>query len=120
MTPMAEQILKIVTERRTVTFVELQNSIAGFGGGDKEISLNGDGYSNIVLWGGLTDAAVAALEELRVSRAIHPIPAAPLTYLIDGAMMRMPVAKSKRHYKKPHWAPVVFNPGADPKSKAVV
>jgi hypothetical protein len=113
---MAERIYELVSNRRTVTFAEMENHIEGFGGGDKMLVINGDTCSNIVLWLGLTDAAIDALEELRVTKRIHPIPASILTYMYDGRVPSLPLAKGKYHYKKPHWAPVVFNPGADPKS----
>jgi hypothetical protein len=116
MTAMAEQIFDLVSSRRTVTFAELENHIEGFGGGDKTLIYDGDRCSNIVLWAGLTDAAIDAMEELRIAKRIHPIPANILTYLMDGKCLRLPIAKAGRHYKKPHWVPVVFNPGADPKS----
>ena len=114
MSEMAEQIVELVEERRSVSFAELENMIPGFGGGDKQWVLEGEGFSNIIMWVGLTDAACDALEELRAARRIHPTPASFLVYLIDGRMLQLPLAKRKRHYKKPHWAPIVFNPGPGP------
>ncbi|ASL80483.1 hypothetical protein GBLP1_g1999 [Lactiplantibacillus plantarum] len=32
----------------------------------------------------------------------------PMIYLIDGVVPSMPVAKTNREYKHPHWVPVVF------------
>lgn len=116
MSPMAERILEMVTRRRTVSFAEL-GGIEGFAGGDLELYL--PGYPNVVLWSGLTASACAALEELRLARAIHPVPTSLLVYLCDGRMLKLPVARTrgaKRGYRKPHWMPVVFNPGPDPDS----
>lgn len=109
---MAQQILDYVTQRRNVTFAELVRGIEGFGGGDLQIELQGKTHSNIVMWVGLTKAGVDALEELRVGKHIHPTPTSLLTYLHDGIMLKYPLARSIRHYKKPHWAPVVLNPGS--------
>jgi hypothetical protein len=115
MSPMADAILQLVTQRRTVSFAEL-GRLDGFSGGDLQIGLSNDVISNVVLWSGLTQAAVDALDELRVARKIHPVPTTPLVYLIDGQMLKLPIVKSKRHYKKPHWLPMVFNPGPSPES----
>lgn len=114
MSPMAGKILELVTARRTVSFAEMEDMIPGFGGGDQQISFNGKRSSNVVLWFGLTMEACDALEELREQHKIHPIATSALTYLIDGKHVKMPVARALRHYKKPHWLPVVFNPGRDP------
>jgi hypothetical protein len=48
---------------------------------------------------------------LRAARKIHPVPTSRLTYIIDGKFLSLPIAKNERHYKKPHWLPVVLNPG---------
>ena len=37
-------------------------------------------------------------------------PASVLTYVIDGAVPKHPVAKQARAYKTPRWAPVVLRP----------
>lgn len=116
MSPMAAAILQLVTECKHVTFAELSQMIEGFGGGELCLSLETDELSNAVMWVGMTQAAIDALEELRLAKAIHPVPTVPLVYLIDGSMLKLPICKSKRHYKKPHWLPMVFNPGPDPAS----
>jgi hypothetical protein len=107
---MATQILKIVTERRNVSFAELSRSVEGF---DGELGLILNDF-NICLWPHLSQAAVDALEELRLAKAIYPKPTSVLVYLADGAVPNMPIARGRRRYKRPHWAPLVFNPGRDP------
>ncbi len=32
-----------------------------------------------------------------------------LVYLVDGQVPSLPLARSPRTYKKPHWLPVAFN-----------
>lgn len=55
-----------------------------------------------------------------LGKTIKLAPCAPLSYVIDGAVPKMPIAKSLRHYKTPRWCPVVMRPvGArDSKSRA--
>ena len=107
MTPMAEQILEMVTDRRGVTFAELEQ-IDGFSGGDLALMLG----ENIFMWTGLTEKAADAIGELRDLKQIHPVPTSVMTYAIDGKMLNLPLAKARRAYKTPHWIPVVFNPGS--------
>lgn len=109
MTPMAAEILAMVRKKRHVSFAELQR-IEGFGGGHVELRFDS---KNIVLWQGLTEAAAAAIGELRQAQLIHPVPTVLLTYLVDGRIPRLPIAKHFRHYKNPHWLPVVFDVGPE-------
>lgn len=104
---MAEQILEMVTQRRTVTFAEL-DQIDGFSGGDLALMLG----ENIIMWSGLTEKACDAIGELRASRQIHPVPTSALTYAYERKVLNLPLAKARRAYKRPHWIPVVFNPGS--------
>jgi hypothetical protein len=36
------------------------------------------------------------------------IPTTWMTYLCDGMLPNLPIAKSVRHYKKRHWSPTVI------------
>lgn len=71
-------------------------------------------YENIIVWDFNNEAMAEVwraifkcLEadnksmELQVSQ--------PLVYLVDGKVLTLPLAKSLRHYKKPHWLPVVLS-----------
>lgn len=108
---MAEQILDYVSKYRNVTFAELTRNIEGFGGGDIALAIDNSRASNFVLWVGLTEQAYEAVTRLQSEQKIHVDPTPLLTYIIDGCCLRLPVAKTIRHYKKPHWSPVVLNPG---------
>ena len=108
---MADAILDYITKYQGVSFAELERNIKGFAGGDIEWSLP---KTNIVLWQGLTEEAVNALNLLRTGKHIHPNPCPVMIYLMDGLIPRLPVAKTARPYKEPHWLPCVFNPGPTP------
>ena len=71
-------------------------------------------YDNIIVWDFNNEAMAEVwraifkcLEaddksmELQVSQ--------PLVYLVDGKILALPLAKSLRHYKQPHWLPVVLS-----------
>ncbi len=111
MTPMAREILTLVRSEGEATFAQLESRIAGFGGGD--LRLRFPGRDDLVLWVGLSEAAVAALQELKDLRLIHPLPVSMTFYLFDGGPMPdYPVTRDwRRKTKTPRWVPVAFYPG---------
>jgi hypothetical protein len=106
LSPMAKQILTIVTRYRHVSFAELERRVDGFSG-DQGMFVE---PWNIVLWPCLSREAFDALKELQDQKLIVADPTSTLTYFIDGMVPNLPIVKAKRRYKKPHWAPVVLNP----------
>jgi hypothetical protein len=102
LSPDAERILAKV-RHGSVSFVELVNLEPGFAG-DLSIS-----YGTLVLWAGVSDRFIDALEECKP--LIEPTPTSVLVYWHDGAALGLPIAKRppKNGYKEPHWAPVVWN-----------
>lgn len=105
-----EAIKNKVDQLDHVSFAEL-SKIDGFMGGTAGI-----GYetSNVFLWDGMTEEAVDALKKLVDRRNYHYAPANYLTYMVDGAHLNLPIAKSKRNYKKPHWLMAVICKGPEP------
>ncbi len=94
--------------RRGVSFVELRNAVGESFNGDWLMVASND-YPNIVLWFGLSRAALTALRELLEEGVITMRPTTPLVYMADGAMPNVPIAKQRRKYKTERWLPVVFN-----------
>ncbi|MHA1137253.1 MAG: hypothetical protein ACTSSE_12275 [Candidatus Thorarchaeota archaeon] len=68
------------------------------------------GYENIILWVNMSKEVVDALNELVKDEWVDITQTEVLVYLADGAGLRLDTAKSKRHYKKPRWLPIVLNP----------
>ena len=66
---------------------------------------------NFVFWHGLSQECIDTLRDLINSDAIKPTSTHPFTYYVDGQVPKLPVAKSSRKYKKPHWAPITFSRG---------
>jgi hypothetical protein len=115
MTPMADKIFALLRERDNVSFAELDRLIEGFHGGDVSLSLEGPKHSNIIMWTNMTKEGADAIEELRAAKLVRADPSVPLVYLVDGAMLKLPLAKARHHYKQPHWAPTVLNLASRPK-----
>lgn len=70
--------------------------------------------ANIVLWIGVSEEAIDALNELASVGEIHFWPTSPLVYLCDGALLKLPVARGVRRYAKPHWLPAMVRRGPAP------
>ena len=69
---------------------------------------------NILLFSGVSELFCKALSDVIAEKRIHPHGSSTLTYLIDGEILRLPLAKRKPargDYKTPHWLPVTFRNG---------
>jgi len=102
-----KQILEYVQERGNVSFAELMRLGGDAAKGDQALCL--EEYPNLIMWAGMSQPFIKAIEELLEEGRLVEKPTSLLVYMADGMLLRMPLAKSKRHYKKPRWTPVVFN-----------
>ena len=100
-----EAILQYIRQYRGVSFVELTHRVDG-GKGDWEIALFG---GSLVLWTGLSKPLIDLLTSLREEKAIVCVPGPSLVYMIDGEMLRLPIAKRYKAYKTPHWLPCTWS-----------
>jgi hypothetical protein len=93
-----------------VSLVELAR-LEGFEG---NLEVKGE-PPNRVLWHGVSQEGLDAINMLLEQGLIVCRSTNPLVYLIDGALLRYPIARRWKSYKKPHWMPVTFStapPGA--------
>lgn len=65
-------------------------------------------FGEVVFWVGMSEEFVDLISRLTLAGRIHGHPAHLLEYMIDGGLLRIPIAKAARFYKKPHWFPIVF------------
>lgn len=77
--------------------------------GDCNFELKDEGYSNVLLWQGLTKEAIDGLTGLVNEGKIAFKPTTLLVYLMDGRYLNLPMAEKKEHYKELRWLPVVMN-----------
>jgi len=102
---MQDRIVEVVKETGGgTTFVEFMQRIGPEAVG--ELSL--EGKPNQILWHGLSPLFTEAFR-WAVRDSIDIKPTTAFVYLLDGQVMKLPIAKRDRAYKKPHWVPVVFN-----------
>ncbi len=100
-------VLGRVTQNNFVSFAELDRNVEGFRGDN--LALTFEDLPNIICWWGMTQAAVEAVVELIIERKVWQAPASKLVYLIDGGFLpNMPIARSARAYKEPHWLPITL------------
>lgn len=64
---------------------------------------------NTILWSDMSEQLASAFQGLLEDKKITYTPTPPLTYMIDGGMLKMPIARARRNYKELHWLPVVLN-----------
>lgn len=108
MPSIAEEIFDMVGANGDASFAELSNRWPKiFAGGNRELIQEGPTFSNVVIWTGMTEEGVTIIKEV-MALGCEYVPTNKLVYLIDGHLLTYPIAKSVRHYKKPHWAPVVI------------
>jgi hypothetical protein len=115
---LADRLAAYVLDHDHVSFAQLADDFPEFRDGEFTIVQVGPKHSNIVLWTGMTRAATEAYAMAIKSGRVTAAPTSPMTYLLDGRALRLPIAKTSRHYQKPRWLPVILRPGADAKEIA--
>jgi hypothetical protein len=110
--PLKDRLRTYIEETDHVSFAELCNRFGEMRAprGEGAELVKGE---NVVLWSGLTDAAVDALIGLLDAGEVVPVPTVIMVYLADGGMLNLPLLKrapGKRGLSKPHWLPVVLRP----------
>lgn len=98
-----------LSRRSGVSIAELCRDVPGFTG----FRAWRPTENNIVIWSGMSEAAIEAMTDLIRDGEIAPVASNVLVYAFDGAMPDMPVASRLDYpYATPHWFPFVFQ-GAD-------
>lgn len=100
---MEEAILKCIS-KGGVSFVELSREVPGFNG---ELWIRNE--KNHVYWSNISEEAAKILYDLEMNDIIKKVPCMELIYVMDGGYMTLPIVKTNRTYKKPHWLPVTYS-----------
>ena len=105
--PLDQAILDIVRRIDWVSFAELPRRLEEAGHHDIKGDMALEIQSNAIVWAGFSAAMVDALRRLLSSKRLFLHPASTLTYLVDGMLLTLPVAKRPPAggYKSPHWLP---------------
>jgi hypothetical protein len=99
-----ELIFSLIDEAKTVTFAELR-WIPGFSG-----ELTACIAPNLVVWAEISTEAISAINALIADGRIIVQPYSgwlgQMIYAFDRGILRLPLAKRVRPYKRPRWLPV--------------
>lgn len=99
----------INAKKTGISFVELTQAVGEDAKGDFTTG-NGDlDPLNICMWLGVSREFNAALKAIQVEGVIEFKSASVLTYMIDGQLPNVPLARGMRKYKTLHWLPVYIN-----------
>jgi hypothetical protein len=113
MTEMAEIIYALVKTRRHVSFAELDQMVPGFKKepDGKPTCLVFSELPQLVIWVGLSEEALNALDELWKSKKVFLNQCSWMVYMVDGRMLNLPIPKRKprKGLKKDYWLPCVLD-----------
>ncbi len=102
-----EEVLKFITDKDSVTFVEIENRWPNLKEADG--GLVWELQPNLVAWSGWSKASYEMLRDLVKAGLIDMQSTQKLTYMIDGGGLNFPIAKKLKPYKSFRWLPIVFN-----------
>jgi hypothetical protein len=104
---MKQELLNLVRERNgAVSFAEIVRECAS-ARGDRTLYCADD--PNLVIWMGLSERFVEALEELIAEGRVELVPTSPLVYVSDGLGLNFPLVRGNYKYKTPHWVPALVS-----------
>lgn len=102
----ADAVVEYVRYYDWVTFVELERFEPYLPvKGDRAIHFETD--PNLIVWPGMSSELTELICELLRDRRLFFHPTVPLTYMLDGGVPNLPVAKRlpQGGYRTPHWLP---------------
>lgn len=94
-----------------VSYPEIAHRIFEANGVEHRGSISIEDNHNIVYWAGMSEMFADTMMLVERRAKIVRKQASVFTYLVDGGMLRLPIAKRlppKGGFKKPRWLPVVF------------
>ena len=103
-------IVDYIEDRDYVSFPQLERHGAQAGYAMEGTAALELGGKNVVVWMGMSQAFCDAIRELLDEKTIFLCPTTSLTYLADGKILILPIAKRPpaNGYTKPHWCPAVM------------
>lgn len=103
-----ENVRAYIAEHGGVSMVELERYFDDTKG-KSAVSLEGDNYSNLIVWSGMSLKFCNVVMELEATGEVEMKPTPLLVYITDGRRLDMPIAEVVKHYTSPHWLPIEYN-----------
>lgn len=101
-----DAIVEYVRRMDWVSFPELERNLKPYLDCRGDWALTTKENSNVIFWCGMSRPFFDLISGLLTAQRVHLHQASMLTYMIDGGMLKMPLVKSVKPYKTPHWLPV--------------
>lgn len=103
-----DAVVEYLRRHDYVTFAEIQLRLAPFLETRGAVCL--EQASNLVLWADMSQELADLLQGLLRARRVFLHPASALTYLIDGGLLKLPLARRPPAggYKEQHWLPTTL------------
>ncbi len=113
MAELEDAVVEVVRQdNRACSFVNLRDFLADKIEVEGSFALCAPERPNTVFWAGMSEEFCDLMVPLLRQRRIHLWPTSPLVYLVDGCLLRLPIAKRPsrhRDYKEEHWLPTVLS-----------
>jgi len=100
-----DQLIEFIGDRKGVSFVEVERRFPEIMVGQPMVWEND---KNWVYWEGWNADAWSLMHDLKRDKVLDFDPCSMLIYLIDGKALELPMVKSMRSYKTPHWMPLTM------------
>lgn len=103
------EVYRYIKENEGTSYAELEYLFDRLGFDWKgELEIYSDVCDNVIFWTGWNEEAIELINDLQRDELISKVPGQPFIYFIDGKALNLPIVKTNRQYKTPHWLPVLF------------
>lgn len=106
MSTLKNEIYNFVAEKRNISFAEIRKQFPSEVG---DCGIAAPENPSIIFWDKLSEDLCVAILELHEENKIYFIPTNSITYLADGIVPSLPIAKDNIQYKSPRWFPVLLD-----------
>jgi len=104
-----KEVYCYIKQNEGTSYVELENLLTRLGfNWEGNLEIYSDINPNVIFWTGWNKEAIELLNDLQREERIEKIPGQLVMYLIDGKALNLPIVRTDRDYKTPHWLPVLF------------
>jgi hypothetical protein len=105
-----DAVTLLVKEHKHVTFVEIGRMLSDHIQTKGHLAICLSSSENLILWAGMSEEFYDVMRRCIDENRIFRHSSSPLTYMVDGGGLNLPVARTMRAVgaKKDYWIPVCF------------
>lgn len=103
------EVYRYIKQNEGTSYAELEYLFTRLGFNWKgDLEIYSDQCDNVIFWTGWNKEAIEVINSLQREGLINKVPGQPFIYYIDGKALNLPIVRTNRQYKTPHWLPVLF------------